>query len=131
MVTQYGMSDLGPLKFGESDQQPFLGRDYGHLKDYSDVVAGRIDLTAPLAVRDAAYAFAGWTVDRATQGFTFRDDWHDPKPFVRATASLLSLGIRECFGILLGNKVLKERPARAGTVQAGPSAGDVASPRLR
>jgi cell division protease FtsH len=53
MVTQYGMSDLGPLKFGESDQQPFLGRDYGHLKDYSDVVAGRIDSEITRFVEEA------------------------------------------------------------------------------
>jgi cell division protease FtsH len=43
MVTQYGMSDLGPLQFGENDGQPFLGRDFGHVKDYSDTVASRID----------------------------------------------------------------------------------------
>ncbi|MPZ69673.1 MAG: ATP-dependent zinc metalloprotease FtsH [Actinobacteria bacterium] len=43
MVTQYGMSDLGPLALGESDSQPFLGRDFGHMKDYSDDVAAKID----------------------------------------------------------------------------------------
>jgi cell division protease FtsH len=44
MVMQYGMSDLGPLALGETEgQQPFLGRDYGHVKDYSDDVAAKID----------------------------------------------------------------------------------------
>ncbi|MEO8323253.1 MAG: cell division protein FtsH, partial [Actinomycetota bacterium] len=43
MVTQYGMSNLGPLALGESDSQPFLGRDFGHMKDYSDDVAAKID----------------------------------------------------------------------------------------
>jgi cell division protease FtsH len=43
MVTQYGMSDLGPLQYGESESQPFLGRDFGHMKDYSDDVASTID----------------------------------------------------------------------------------------
>ena len=43
MVTQFGMSHLGPLAFGENDSQPFLGRDFGHVKDYSDDVASRID----------------------------------------------------------------------------------------
>ena len=43
MVTQYGMSELGPLALGESDSQPFLGRDFGHVKDYSDDVASKID----------------------------------------------------------------------------------------
>ncbi len=43
MVTQYGMSDMGPLALGETDSQPFLGRDFGHVKDYSDDVAAKID----------------------------------------------------------------------------------------
>jgi len=44
MVMQYGMSDLGPLALGETEgQQPFLGRDFGHVKDYSDDVAAKID----------------------------------------------------------------------------------------
>jgi cell division protease FtsH len=43
MVTQYGMSDLGPLALGEESSQPFLGRDYGHQADYSDTVAAQID----------------------------------------------------------------------------------------
>ncbi|MGH2787476.1 MAG: ATP-dependent zinc metalloprotease FtsH [Actinomycetota bacterium] len=43
MVTQFGMSDLGPLALGENESQPFLGRDFGHIKDYSDSVAARID----------------------------------------------------------------------------------------
>ncbi|MGI8774596.1 MAG: ATP-dependent zinc metalloprotease FtsH [Actinomycetota bacterium] len=43
MVTEYGMSELGPLALGQNESQPFLGRDFGHTKDYSDVVAAKID----------------------------------------------------------------------------------------
>ena len=43
MVTEYGMSDLGPVALGHNESQPFLGRDFGHVQDYSDVVAARID----------------------------------------------------------------------------------------
>jgi cell division protease FtsH len=43
MVTQFGMSDLGPLSLGQNESQPFLGRDFGHVQDYSDDVASRID----------------------------------------------------------------------------------------
>ncbi|HYN37442.1 MAG TPA: ATP-dependent zinc metalloprotease FtsH [Actinomycetota bacterium] len=43
MVTKFGMSDLGPLALGQSDAQPFLGRDFGHVQDYSDDVASKID----------------------------------------------------------------------------------------
>jgi cell division protease FtsH len=44
MVTQYGMSaTLGPMTFGEKESQPFLGRDFGHMPDYSQEVAVEID----------------------------------------------------------------------------------------
>ena len=44
MVTEYGMSDkLGAVKYGTSESEPFLGRDMGHQRDYSDEVAGMID----------------------------------------------------------------------------------------
>jgi cell division protease FtsH len=44
MVTQYGMTEkLGAIKLGASDSQPFLGRDYGHQRDYSEEVAGIVD----------------------------------------------------------------------------------------
>ena len=44
MVTQYGMSDrLGAIKLGENNSEPFLGRDMGHQRNYSEEVAGVID----------------------------------------------------------------------------------------
>jgi cell division protease FtsH len=44
MVTQYGMSArLGAVKYGSNTGEPFLGRNYGHERDYSDVVAAEID----------------------------------------------------------------------------------------
>jgi cell division protease FtsH len=44
MVTQYGMTDrLGAIKLGESNGEPFLGRDFGHTKNYSEDVAAIID----------------------------------------------------------------------------------------
>jgi cell division protease FtsH len=44
MVTEYGMSDkLGALKFGSNHNEPFLGRDMGHQRDYSEDVAAQID----------------------------------------------------------------------------------------
>src|ERR687895_455223 len=53
MVTQFGMSELGPLALGENDSQPFLGRDFGHVKDYSDTVAARIDSEIHRLVEEA------------------------------------------------------------------------------
>jgi cell division protease FtsH len=44
MVTEYGMSErLGARKFGSSDGEPFLGRDMGHGRDYSEEIASAID----------------------------------------------------------------------------------------
>lgn len=44
MVTQYGMSDrLGAIKLGDNASEPFLGRDMGHQRNYSEEVAAIID----------------------------------------------------------------------------------------
>ena len=44
MVTQYGMTErIGAIKLGVSEGEPFLGRTYGHQRDYSEEVAGIID----------------------------------------------------------------------------------------
>lgn len=44
MVMEYGMSEkLGPLQFGNSQGQVFLGRDFGHEPNYSDSIAYEID----------------------------------------------------------------------------------------
>jgi cell division protease FtsH len=44
MVTEYGMSTkLGAVKYGTGDAEPFMGRDYGHQRDYSEDIAADID----------------------------------------------------------------------------------------
>lgn len=43
MVTKYGMSQLGPVIFGENKQEVFLGKDFGHVKNYSESYAAKID----------------------------------------------------------------------------------------
>jgi cell division protease FtsH len=44
MVTQYGMTErLGAIKFGTDNAEPFLGREMGHQRDYSEEVAGLVD----------------------------------------------------------------------------------------
>ena len=44
MVTSYGMSkDLGPMTFGTHNEHIFLGRDFGHEKNYSEEIAFKID----------------------------------------------------------------------------------------
>jgi len=44
MVCEWGMSDkLGPLAYGEKEGEVFLGRDMGHMKNYSEATAQQID----------------------------------------------------------------------------------------
>ncbi|WP_028591664.1 ATP-dependent zinc metalloprotease FtsH [Paenibacillus massiliensis] len=44
MIVEYGMSErLGPMQFGSSQGQVFLGRDIGHEQNYSDQIAYEID----------------------------------------------------------------------------------------
>ena len=43
MVTEYGMSELGPVQYEEKSEGVFLGRDYTKSKNFSDQVALEID----------------------------------------------------------------------------------------
>ena len=44
MVTRYGMSEiLGPIQFGEDSNEVFIGRDWGHTRNYGEAVATTID----------------------------------------------------------------------------------------
>jgi cell division protease FtsH len=43
LVTKYGMSDLGPLTFGKTEELIFLGREIAVEKDYSEETAKKID----------------------------------------------------------------------------------------
>ena len=43
MVTEYGMSELGPMQLEEKSEGVFLGRDYNKQKNFSDQVALEID----------------------------------------------------------------------------------------
>ncbi len=43
MVTEYGMSDLGPVQFEQNESSVFLGRDYNKSRNFSSQVAFEID----------------------------------------------------------------------------------------
>ena len=44
MVTQYGMTEaIGAIKLGSDTSAPFMGRDYGHQRDYSENLAAVVD----------------------------------------------------------------------------------------
>ena len=53
MVTEYGMSELGPMQYeGQSSENVFLGRDYNKTRNYSDQVALEIDKASRTIIED-------------------------------------------------------------------------------
>ena len=54
MITKYGMSEkLGPIAFGSGNDEVFLGKDYNHMKNYSENVAAVIDEEVNRIITDA------------------------------------------------------------------------------
>ena len=54
MVTKYGMSELlGPIQFGGDNDEVFIGRDWGHARNYGEGVAATIDQEVNRIVTDA------------------------------------------------------------------------------
>jgi cell division protease FtsH len=53
MVTEFGMSSLGPLAYGKKDEMVFLGREISEQRNYSDPVAFKIDEEVRQIIDDA------------------------------------------------------------------------------
>ncbi len=54
MVCEWGMSDaFGPIAFEKQGGEVFLGRDFGHVKEYSEATANKIDEEVFRIVKDA------------------------------------------------------------------------------
>ena len=54
MVTEYGMSDrIGPVSYSSGSGEVFLGRDYGHVKNYSEETSAKIDEEVSRIINDA------------------------------------------------------------------------------
>ena len=54
MVTKYGMSDkLGPITYGSGNDEVFLGRDYSHMRNYSEETAAEIDEELNAIIKNA------------------------------------------------------------------------------
>lgn len=58
MVTTYGMSEkMGNMAYGKSEEHVFMGRDFGHSRDFSEEIAAEIDKEVKKIV-DERYAIA-------------------------------------------------------------------------
>jgi cell division protease FtsH len=55
MITRWGMGALGPVAFDDQEEQPFLGYQMSHGRDYSEATAARVDreVASLLAERQA------------------------------------------------------------------------------
>ena len=54
MVTQYGMTEaIGAIKLGSDTSAPFMGRDYGHQRDYSENLAAVVDREVRTLIENA------------------------------------------------------------------------------
>lgn len=54
MVTKYGMSKkLGPICYGSDNNEIFIGRDMGHVKNYSEKTASEIDNEVRLLIKES------------------------------------------------------------------------------
>ena len=53
MVTSWGLSRLGPIKYGDESPEPFLGRDYNHSRNYGEALANEIDIVVSEIINEA------------------------------------------------------------------------------
>ncbi len=54
MVTKYGFSSkLGTVVYGSDNDEVFLGKDYGHTRNYSEAVAAQIDEEVKIIIEKA------------------------------------------------------------------------------
>ena len=54
MVIKYGMSDsIGPVVYDSGNGEVFLGKDYGHVNNYSEETSARIDAEVEKIMRQA------------------------------------------------------------------------------
>jgi cell division protease FtsH len=66
MIMEYGMSaDLGSVRYGQAEGEVFLGRDYGHQRDYSEAVAAQIDAQVRALIENAHTE--AWEILRANR----------------------------------------------------------------
>ena len=66
LVTQYGMSALGPITFGKNEEMIFLGREITAEKNYSEEVAAKIDKEVESLLKKALQAAAKIVKTRKT-----------------------------------------------------------------
>ncbi|MDX6225735.1 MAG: cell division protease FtsH [Frankiales bacterium] len=113
MVTQYGMTErLGAVKLGTGDAEPFMGRDFGHGRDYSEVVASIVDEEVSKLISNAHQE----AFDILTENRAVLDD------LVRALFERETLDRQAVAEVFKPLKLWPKRPAWTGSDDRVPSA---------
>ena len=112
MVTQYGMTErLGAIRFGQQNGEVFLGRDMGHIRDYSEEVAAIVDEEVKKLIETAH--------DEAWEVLVENRDVLDQTVLELLEKETLDKGeINRIFGPV---KFMPARPAWTGSVRRRPS----------
>jgi cell division protease FtsH len=120
MVTQYGMTErIGAIKLGSENAEPFLGRDMGHQRDYSEEVAGVVDEEVKKFIEQAH--------DEAWEILVDNRDILDD--LVLALLDRESLDKAEVAEIFTNIRKKPSRPAWTGSAKRTPQAGPIMTPK--
>jgi cell division protease FtsH len=111
MVTQYGMSDLGPIQYGRGNHQVFLGRDLGEERNYSEEIASKIDGEVRRII-ESCY-------DRGRQ--TLKDNWQKVERMVASLLEYETVEADEVRAILDGLPYERSRAVSPPPPPAPPS----------
>ena len=112
MVTQYGMTErLGAIKLGSGDSEPFLGRDIGQGRDYSEEIAAVVD--------EEVSRLIGTAHQEAFDILTANRDVLDD--LVRALFEKETLDRAEVAAVFQSLKLWPKRPAWTGSDSRVPS----------
>jgi cell division protease FtsH len=120
MVTQFGMTErIGAIKLGQDNSEPFLGRDMGHQRDYSEEVAGVVDEEVKRLI-EAAH-------DEAWEILVDNRDVLDKLVLELLDRETLDKGeVAEIFSDI---RRRPSRPAWTGSAKRAPQAGPVMTPK--
>jgi len=120
MVTQYGMTErIGAIKLGSENAEPFLGRDMGHQRDYSEEVAGVVDEEVKRLIETAHDEAWAILVEN-------RDILDDLVLELLEKETLDKAQVAEVFTHI---RKRAARPAWTGSVKRSPQAGPVMTPK--
>jgi cell division protease FtsH len=112
MVTQYGMTErLGAIKLGSGDAEPFLGRDIGHGRDFSEEVAAVVDEEVSKLISNAHQE----AFDILTENRDVLDD------LVRALFEKETLDREQVAAVFQPLRLWPKRPAWTGSDERVPS----------